>query len=961
MMGVLDAWQDQRIETAVGLLLAAADSSGCFTNSTWSMAEIGLTPLDLDRLLGVATRSIPTWEWVLRRDFQPLSGSVQLPETLGTMAPTAKEALGLLFIALLAGLSRRYGNTEACFRPCQRHLPEGLRNLLFQGSTLHRLVQPAIEEASSRFRLRLAGPEHSFQRWYLTVRLHEGLPINNLKNRLPAWLHGDNLPLHLTLLLAPGSLHAPSFKKVWHQLLRFARTRAFHQEWDRMRLTLENSIWFQGQNIDELLDAITSFQPPVYLPTTPGAVIPTPATEEDISEIEVATELRLDVASLRPLLKAHSPASALGAGLMGVRYEVHIEGAWQDALLRDPDGELRWMEGGWLEVPFRPTCAVQLLDEEDQPVPGDFCLRLFSEEEVRIFDDQGNPAQEPLQTSCGYWFLAPQGAVWEQAPPEARSIPRQERALLWLPPGWSPQVALRLDGELLWSPTAPRPPRPLWLEQIRLEANPANPGEFEILKPAGCILRAAWVEGTPLPIRGGNLLHLPATREPLVEVRMEVRHEERSWMVRRRVATRAALLLADPREEQRGWRECRPGEELDLRALEATPVRFCALPHQTSVFFEQALGCPLPRRTGILRGMLGRGEQMALGPEHPRNPEDLTPLGVTVVHRGLIRRGSVEEGRLKLVLRRKIQLRPEHRVLLWFKGRPPQLAPIMQDGDELVIPLTASGEDLYAAALVFRNTWLGVWWTEHWWQCLEDSGISELECFLWLRWMRLPLLSTPAQEKIRNLARRAPTEALLAWEILPREQPDDPANTKERIRQMMQPHVEGGAFAPEVWPDGESWRQVVRSLLLGTDFDPTAVQRMYTEVHERLLHRPVSRALLPWGRALLEVSERWPLAACQCTSEQERRNAPGRRIQWRCIYLHIEPGQTVTKPVFKKALKALKEQAAAALRLPLDELERLLEEACSTGRQTVASLAALHLGIFRRLVAVLLLEKGMEG
>lgn len=950
-MGLLDSWTDGRIEPAVELLLQAAESTGCLGNPTWSIAELGMSIPDLKKLRDAATRNASSWTVILRRNFHYMTHEIRLPERLGTLRPSGRECLGLLSLAILAELSRIYGDTGACFLRCRRELPPALESLLFQGGSLNRFVQPAIEEACHRFRLRFAGPNLSVQRWYLTVRLHEGFPGNNLENRLPSWLHGLGLPLHLSLLLSADTLGSSSLGLFWSKLVKFARKKASR---DQTRVVMESSVWFRGQDVEALLDAIEDFSPPAHSSAALSHLTTVPV-DEDLQEIEAKTLLRLDV-SRKPIgLRARPEAATLSEGLDRERYEVLIEGKWQGALLRGASGQMEWLEeDGWILVPFRSTCTVKLLDEEDRPVEGERSLRVLPEGEVLVFDSTGNAVGGVLEASQGYWLVAPQGATWEGAPAGATAAKREEHCLMWLPPGWGPGTEVRLDEEVLWSSGCPRIPRPPWLAQVVLQENPTNPGQFEVILPPEAQLEAVRLDGRELALVVTRF-HLPAQPDPLVDVRIVVRQGPSRWVVSRRVVARGALLLT---EATGGWRESAPGEVLDQEELANTTVRVCAPRDKQRLYFGSAMGGKAPQRAGVLTGPPGRGEPLLLGPSSPRSSEDFWPLRVSVVSRGIVQSGGLENRHFSLKLRRKIKNQPEHQVLLWPGNALPVLFPVTWTEDAIELDLPPDIHEVRAAALLYKQSWIGGWWSPDWCTALEPAPEEMVEFFLWLRWLRLPFLEERAVETVRKLACQYPSELLLAWSILPREHDEDSPERKKRLHRLMQLRTRGGPVTPTSLPDGESWRQAVRLLLLETDFEKEKVDEMYSRVHVDALHHPIAQALLPWGTSLLGISERWPVTACHGANYQQQKNADGRRSQWRHAFRHLDPQKVIKPRTRTKALDEMKWQAASALATSLDTLEQMLAGACTPPPHSPAISAALHQEMFRRLVATILLDQG---
>lgn len=947
-MGILDSWHDDRVEPAVELLLQAAENTGCLAGSTWSIAELGMSTSDLRKLLGVATRNSHSWFAVLRRDFHPMTHGIQLPERLGTLRPSGRECLGLLLLAILAELSRIYGDTGACFLRCRHQLAPSLESLIFQGGSLHRFVQSAIEDACHRFRLRIAGSEHSVQRWYLTVRLHEGFPGNNLENRLPSWLHGLGLPLHLGLLLSADNLGSSSLRALWLRLVDFARKKSSR---DRARSTLESSTWFRGQDVDGLLDAIEDFHPPQSsLSVSSGGVL----VEEDLLEIDAKTLVRLDVSRKPVGLRARPEPATLSEGLEGERYEVLLEGKWQGALLRGASGQMEWLEEGWLPVPFRSACVVKLLDEEDRPVEGERSLRVLPEGEVLVFNSQGNLAEGMLDTSQGYWLIAPRDAALVGAPEGASATVREESCLMWLPPGWGPSTEVRLDGELLWSSGSSRALRPSWLDRVALLENPVHPGEFEVLLPPEGRLEAVRMGGQGLAIAGGRF-RLPEQPAPLVDLRIVVRQDSFRWVVSRRVVARGALLLTDVDGE---WRESTPGEVLDLEHLANTTVRICAPGGKQRLYFGSALGGRVPQRAGVLTGPPGRGEPLLLGPPAPHSDEEFLPLQVSVVNRGIVQSGTLENRRLSLKLRRKIKSQPGHQVLLWPGNTLPVLCPVIWTENTVELDLPPDIHEVRAAALLYKQSWIGGWWSPDWCTALDPAPEEMVEFFLWLRWLRLPFLEERAVGTIRKLACQYPSEVLLAWSILPREHDGDDDARKERLRRLMQLRTQGGPVTPASLPDGESWRQAVRLLLLDTDFPETKADEMYSRVHVETLHHTITQALLPWGTALLGISGRWPADACHGATYQQQKNADGRRSQWRHAFRHLDHQQVIKPKIRVKALNEMKLQAASALATLPNTLDQMIAAACTLPPHSPAIRAALHQEVFRRLVATILLDQG---
>lgn len=525
---------------------------------------------------------------------------------------------------------------------------------------------------------------------------------------------------------------------------------------------------------------------------------------------------------------------------------------------------------------------------------------------------------------------------------------------MWLPPNWTPQVAVELAGETIWSPGATRRERPPWLEHLQLDENPMNPGEFEVIRPSWVTLRSARAQGQTLRLQGDRLF-LPATqaKEPLVDVHLVVQAGAERWLVSRRVVVRAALLLA---REEGAWREVRD-EELNLRTLESSTVRVCAPRALPGLFFGDALGRRVPQRAGVLAGLPGLGERLALGALHPRG--ELHGLGVTVVNRGLVEQGEVARDRLTLTLNRELKPRNEHRLLLWFQGRPPELHKITWRGATAEISLPGNGQGLRVAALLFKETWLGGWWSPSW-PDVVASHPDPREVFLLLRWLRLPILSAAALPTLRAHIERHPSEALIAWGVVPRGEPEQETAAQRTARLAAhQIQLHGTPLEPTSLPGGELWRLAVRSVFFGTRIrTPGQVLAMFEQVHGRLLHQPTAQALMPWGNLLLAFSAWWPADACQHEHEKDRSSAQGRRSQWRNAFRFLDPQQTITDRKRRWALDDLKDRAAETLEVPRPDLEQWLKEALQETPQGARIPAALHQDPFRRLVATMLLDGG---
>ncbi len=952
-MALLATWNDERVETAARLLLDAASAEGCLHNP-WSIAELRPDSGDLDRLLQCAGRHVASWDAMLRRGSR-LAQGISLPEELGTLLPTQRECLGLLILMLLAGFSRRHGNTEACFLPCRRHLDPALDRLLFQGGTLHRNVQEAIVDACERFRLRLAGAEHSVQRWYLTVRFHEGIPLNGLLRRLPFWLHGLGMPLHIELLRQPGALYAPSLEQAWRSLERFARRQ---RSWDKTRADLSRVAWFHGCDFDALLGAIQVFQPPVS--TGGGASIgPSESTVEN--EIPGAESLEdvadcllcLDTSKPSPRLLARPSLDVFTQELQGDRYELLLEGRWSTALLRGPDGSYS-LDPPEFSVPFQATCVVRLLDEEDQPVPGERTLPLLPEDEVLLFDDSGQPALAPLATSQGYWIVAPRGTILLHGPAAARSELRGDHVLIWLPPGWSSQTFLSLEGEILWSPGTPRRVSPPWLKQIQLVENPESPGEFAIQKPTWVHVESIRGAGVEL-VRSGERWRLPQgnTFPALVDLSLMVREGTERWVLSRRVATRAALLL--PTQEG-SWREV-PQEELEREVLASSSVRVCAPGGYAQLYYGDIPGQQAPQRAKALVGLPGRGEELALGSSRRKAPLELQKLGVSVVHRGLVQQGEVGGGKLRLTLRRPIQLRPEHRVLLWFRGRAPELVPASCHEEQWEISLPEKAQDLRVAALLFKETWQGSWWHSSWWEAVEEHP-SPREALLLLRWLWLPILAEPIRERLREYVEKHPVETLISWGLLPWTAEEENPQRQEKIKEAGRvKFVQGETLWPSL-PNDDSWEQAARSILLGTRIcSPELAMALYEKVHVDLLHRVQPQALVPWGNLMLRFSAVWPDGSCQGRSYSEIQNARARRGQWSRAFRFLDPNQAINDKKKNKALNELRRQACLLMGLEENQMLEWMNNAAYTPVIEPHLKVSLHHEIFRRLVAISLLDK----
>jgi hypothetical protein len=295
--------------------------------------------------------------------------------------------------------------------------------------------------------------------------------------------------------------------------------------------------------------------------------------------------------------------------------------------------------------------------------------------------------------------------------------------------------------------------------------------------------------------------------------------------------------------------------------------------------------------------------------------------------------------------------------LLWFRGRAPELVPASCHEEQWEISLPEKAQDLRVAALLFKETWQGSWWHSSWWEAVEEHP-SPREALLLLRWLWLPILAEPIRERLREYVEKHPVETLISWGLLPWTAEEENPQRQEKIKEAGRvKFVQGETLWPSL-PNDDSWEQAARSILLGTRIcSPELAMALYEKVHVDLLHRVQPQALVPWGNLMLRFSAVWPDGSCQGRSYSEIQNARARRGQWSRAFRFLDPNQAINDKKKNKALNELRRQACLLMGLEENQMLEWMNNAAYTPVIEPHLKVSLHHEIFRRLVAISLLDK----
>lgn len=700
-----------------------------------------------------------------------------------------QEALGCLLLLWMAETARRDAiEGELWPYVAGGYFSADVQSLFFTQGQPTQLLRELLKLAAERFNLRHALNEIGGMRWVNTVFQQFGFTRRGFRQRLPEWLAGQ-APQNVQALL-DGRQGSDSFRQLWQDLQahRLEQTTA-----GQLRLKLESNAWLLPEWVDDVL-ALASASP--NLPTIPAD-----------------TDQPPDSFITQPLLRWHeggSPyflcqlaANFSGAELTDDCYDVHIGGQIKGRLLRQADGCYSPTQSNSIALSFaQPTATASLINPKGETVASCELEFWLSDEDVIAYRLPSGERLDPfacsLNVNASYALLTAADLTVEPEPGEWQLADFSQFKLYRLRPGWSPEMRVMLDGELLWKPNSRRVlPAQAWADQVDVflvEQRSIKWGkefQIKIIHPPDVTIRYARCRGRALTLTQQDevtAISAPLTVIPEFDTnklvfRIGLQKNDQRCSVQRplqlNVIGAAHLDTAD-------WQPLNKHSRLTVGQAKRDWFKLViprnwgaqALNVNNLFLFEgDNTSYQRPVSFGALGNLTGWG-----APLRVRQLFNFAPgrpslsLAATVVNHGVLEEAvceSLPDGTARLLRLRfheRIEPGERHSVHWWdVSGELMQLTPKYHDEAEggwwWVCDLPESCGEMLAVAVAYDGERLGAWWTERLWlQAASNlTARNARRTAALLRWFHLPLLSREALSVLRPLIAEQPTSFLKAW------------------------------------------------------------------------------------------------------------------------------------------------------------------------------------------------------
>jgi hypothetical protein len=345
----------------------------------------------------------------------------------------------------------------------ERFQPHTRRLLFVQGQPTERL-KDALEAACRALRLRHVFGMEGTQSYYVSIYLQFGFTRRGMV-RLPFWLAGQGQSEAILSLLDPAT-GSPSFQNLWRALRDYRRKNIVEE---RLRRVIAESPWVLPDWADELVHHARQ--------------------KLDLGTVDAA-QAATDTGSIIPFLDQprlvwdppHEPhfvsrlVNLAALDLSAERYDVLVGTKPVGSLLRQPDETYDVPE----HVVLPSTSAqhsASLLDESGQTLTTGELTLWEPLEDVTVYELPSGRRLDAWRDS-----LAPHKSyvLMTAADLKVRPTPSQwcltrdgTRRFVSLPSGWSAELQVVLDGEVLWTPyigpgRRAATPEPVWARSVRV-------------------------------------------------------------------------------------------------------------------------------------------------------------------------------------------------------------------------------------------------------------------------------------------------------------------------------------------------------------------------------------------------------------------------------------------------------------------------------------------------------------
>lgn len=725
----------------------------------WSFCELQLGEADVDGLRRWAERLKPVdlvlddTPFVIEGFAVPRAAEFGLVFALFSAEVGRREAVeGQIWTVMSKGHFRQEVEREL-FTGEQQATSSGSSGAegLYAGRQPVPLLRKAMETAFTTFNLRHVFGRAGMQSWMDSVYLQFGVTRRGAQ-RLPWWLDNDDaVPLAVQGLLSSKRNGSDSFKQTWSVL---RAVRRYEMSIDDARPLLRRSPWILEAQVDAFLEHALS---------TPDGI------GEKVSPTLFSTP-RLRWSEGEPVFVVGAQGVDL-CDLAEDAYDICLDGKKLTRLLRQADG--RYVPMAEITLPLdapEPTLSLVTRSGETAvsetielwPV-GDEVVLYRLRDGRRVTDIW----EQPVTPTLGYALLL--ASDLEIVPPAQRewvSVAGDAWRLYRIPPPFDLEV--HLDGQLYWAPLGPAM-EPEWASDVRVTWMRDETGvRLEVWHPADVTVQRLLVNRqVPFLTRRDD----ETTATDRVEVRGEHRCERLDTRLNlsrggetcraRRVSSLDLVRML--RREMGATHEIDRGTPMLLEDL--GQVRIFAprnwAGNQVSQWCLMEGDTWISRPTsswGPLRGLRGWGAPLKLrtSPYNSRVP-DLVLLD-EVRWSGCVRGAQMNAGRVRLDMRREVEVSDRHRMVVWTEG------------GELLDEAPASdwsvgvGSAPVAVAVAYDENLLGAWFRDDWSEHLPVLSADDPADALWLlSWMRPPLLSGHHARTVARFARTHAVRFLDAW------------------------------------------------------------------------------------------------------------------------------------------------------------------------------------------------------
>lgn len=759
---------DKHIDSIRDATDALVSKSRCLKqNPTWSICELKLSEADFLWL--------KDWVSSLRKD--------QLALTLRQTSRLPK--VGLLLLAFAAETCRRDGRERGIYEVfADGPFQDDARSVLL--TTLQyprKQVQNALEQACRIFGLRHAFDSPTTQPWYLTTKLQFGFTLQGAKDHLKHWLIGV-APDAIEWLLKGESqsnhagtpIRSDSFGRLWDALGRYRTGKISTLD---VRQAIAESPWVLTNWADSLLEAaqcpVTGTEY-VYIPIADREQSDHSDSDSSATNVEpqICTSPRVQWANNEASLVVRFDETFLGM-LNDDCFFVSVDDATCDVLRRQPDGSYSNNAGDMLIglPPNREEVIISICDDKGKGVAVQTLPLFASDEDFQAYGKNGtNVSLRQLSQQSGYTLRLPAGT--KVGPDQNFELRVTKGDTLWvqLKPGWSNESKVRLPDDTFdillknthetneedWTDAVCEQASTHEKDGARFQLSFSAPSDVSILDVKVCGETVAFYEVSNGSYRTA-IMSMSSLRHDGKGTMRIVAERDKCRVIHRDFQARREGIIVF----QRGaWKQHLASQPLDGTRLSRAPI--VIRPGETHrpegwTLLEGSSKTTFRADKPYRLSTLGcRGWPLYVTDHLYNRPAGSEPqqLCSGVVDHGIIQDGVQRPGSRLVVLELldELDCSADHHVVLWTRsGRLVNVASELIHVTENLwtIDPDVTGieyEDLVVvAAIAFRGTRLGTWWTEDWWRPVthvRDSA-SATEVAACLRWFHLPLMQHPRE------------------------------------------------------------------------------------------------------------------------------------------------------------------------------------------------------------------------